>query len=285
VSEDTARQAERPAPPACFTFAVVADLHFGTVPEGLAAALLDDLAGVAPDLVVIAGDLTIRARHREFVAAHEWMEALGRPLLLLPGNHDLPYFNLLERFTNPYRRYFSLANGALDPVHDDGRHIIAGLNTTRSWQPHWRWPEGVARRCDVEAVAARLNAARGGAFRAVFTHHPLIALPEVSRRIKPVLGGKSAVEALAASGAELLLSGHVHRSFVHEFGAGRRILAVGAPTALSNRLRGEGNGYWVIRVAGSALALELRRSEPGDRRFGPGFVKRFDRAQFSTSCD
>lgn len=245
-----------------FKFSLISDLHFGAVPDGLAAALIEDLAVGEPRLVVIAGDLTMRARSREFEAARDFISALGLPLIVLPGNHDLPHFNLWERFTQPYRRFADLAQAVINPVHDAGHVVIAGLNTTRSWQPHPLWQEGVVRPRDALAAAQTFEKRPASVFKAVVTHHPLVRAQGLSHLARPALGARRAVKILIEAGAALFMSGHVHRSYCQEWlVGGRRLLAVGAPTALSTRLRGEENGYWAISVDGGAVTLSLRRRQ------------------------
>lgn len=117
--------------------ALAADLHFGSVADGLAAELSVAMESEAPDVIVIAGDLTLRARKREFEEASAWLSSLKAPALVLPGNHDLPYFNLIQRFRNPFHRYRAAANAAdLMPAFECKGGMVLGFNTTRPWQPH-----------------------------------------------------------------------------------------------------------------------------------------------------
>jgi 3',5'-cyclic AMP phosphodiesterase CpdA len=243
-----------------FDFALVADLHFGSVPDGLAAALLDDLSRTPLDLVIVAGDLTMRARRREFDAAREWIGAIKTKTMVLVGNHDLPYWNLWERFVTPYRRFTRSAGTEPEPVFENGAAVIASLNTTRSWQPHLAWQEGVARKLSVLTAAEKLVTATPPVFRAIASHHPLWRGPKTPSYVRPAIGGGKAVGALAEVGAELFMSGHVHRGFVDMFEAGgRKCVALGSPTALSARLRGEENGYWRVSVNAAEMAFTLRR--------------------------
>ncbi len=245
-----------------FTIALIADLHFGTVPDGLAGALLDDIEAGAPDLVIVAGDLTMRARSREFEAAREWLGGVKSTTLVLAGNHDLPYVNLWERFADPYKRFLALSGVEAEPFYESDAVAVTGLNTTRSWQPHLRWQEGVARKSSVIAAGAKLSAANEQAFRCVVSHHPLWLGREAPAYVRPAIGAQAAVRTLASTGAELFMSGHVHRGFSHSFDVeGRTCVALGAPTALSSRLRGEGNGYWRISVGQREIGLTLRRRD------------------------
>ncbi len=245
-----------------FTFALIADLHFGSVPDGLAALLLEEIEAGAPDLVIVAGDLTMRARRREFEAAREWLASVNAPTLVLAGNHDLPYVNLWERFANPYKRFLAFSGVEAEPFYANEGVAIASLNTTRSWQPHLRWQEGVARKSSVIEAGARLAEQKPEIFRGVVSHHPLWIGDKAPSYVRPAIGAEAAVRTLASTGAELFMSGHVHRGFAHGFEVeGRRCIALGAPTALSSRLRGEENGYWRVAVTPDEVTLTLRRRE------------------------
>lgn len=249
-----------------FRFVLVSDLHFGSVPDGLGAALLADISAQAADLNIISGDLTMRARAREFEAARQWIASLRGETLVLPGNHDLPYFNLVERFARPFRRYRSAMSGVATlhgPVGVKGGAVICAVNTARPWQPHPLWQEGAVSKPDLAASLAAFAAYEGRlgiGMKATVTHHPLIRPAGMARRVHLAIGARRAVDALLAAGVEMFMSGHVHRSFAEVFEVGgRRALALGAPTALSNRLRGERNGYWVATVRASSIALSLRQ--------------------------
>lgn len=243
-----------------FRFSLVADLHFGSVPDGLAAALLSDIEADNPDLVIVAGDLTMRARRREFDAAREWLRSVDAQTMVLAGNHDLPYVNLWERFANPYKRFMAFTGADAEPFYETEGAAVVGLNTTRSWQPHLSWQEGIARKHSVIAGGAKLAAASPDAFRCVVSHHPLWLGPDAPVYVRPAIGAEVAVRTLAFAGAEVFMSGHVHRGFVHSFEIeGRTCIALGAPTALSSRLRGEENGYWRVKANESDITLTLRR--------------------------
>lgn len=227
--------------------ALASDLHFGSVPEGLPIELRDLIESQSPDVIVIAGDLTLRARRTEFEQAKNWLLSLTTPTLVVPGNHDLPYWNLFQRFANPFHRYRQAASAAsLMPVIECKDGVVVGFNTTGSWQPHLRWQEGVARLRDIEAARRLLSDFSADRFKAIAAHHPLMRVPHVPRA-EPVRRAKRALHAFSIAGVRLIMSGHTHQSFAVETEVdGRTILAVGAPTALSRRLRGEPNGFWII---------------------------------------
>ncbi len=254
--------------------ALAADLHFGSVPEGLAAELRAAIEAQEPNVIVIAGDLTLRARRREFEEAKTWLSSLSAPTLVLPGNHDLPYWNLLQRFRNPFRRYRRATSAAtLMPVIEREDGMVLGFNTTRPWQPHLRWQEGTARLRDIEAARAALSSAPAGRFKAVAAHHPLMKVPGFPRA-EPVRRAGLALKAFADCGVHLIMSGHIHQSYAIETEVeGRAIVSVGAPTALSSRLRGEANGFWMVDANETAIDCTLWLRD--EARFQPRAEKSF----------
>jgi 3',5'-cyclic AMP phosphodiesterase CpdA len=255
---------------------LAADLHFGSVPEGLAARLREEIEHQAPGIIVIAGDLTLRARSREFADAKSWLQSLQVPTLVLPGNHDLPYWNLLQRFANPFQRYRQAAGAAsLMPIVELPGGVVLGFNTTGSWQPHLRWQEGVARLRDIDAARKALSSIPADRFKAVAAHHPFMKIPEVPRA-EPVRRARRALQAFAESRVDLIMSGHTHRSFAIETKVeGRSVVAVGAPTALSTRMRGEANGFWVIDASDDRVVCTLWLRDGVN--FGPATEKVFKR--------
>lgn len=247
--------------------ALLADLHFGSVPLGLADILGESLAKAAPDVIVVAGDLTMRSRTHEFAAGKAWLSTLPAPLMLLPGNHDLPVWNVFKRFTNPFARYARATGAPLMPVFEDTGCFIVGLNTTASWHPHLKWQEGIARRTDVLAARKLLAAAPAGKLRIVATHHPLFKVEQLPRAL-PVRRFTQALDMLAEENVELLMHGHLHQQYAlrcrHR---DRQFLTVGAPTALSSRLRGEPNGWWLIEAGVEGFTLTLYTLAEGSTAF------------------
>ena len=256
--------------------ALIADLHFGSVAAGLAERLRLELVRAVPDVIVVAGDLTMRSRTREFAESASWLETLPAPLMLLPGNHDLPVWNVFERFANPFARYAKATGAPLMPVFEDDACFILGLNTTASWHPHLQWQEGLARRGDVIAARKLLAAAPPEKLRIVATHHPLFKVKGLPRA-RPARRFGQALDMLAAEHVELLMHGHLHQQYALRCLHGEaRFLTVGAPTALSSRVRGEPNGYWLIDAVRECYALTLYRLEEG-RIFAASHRVRFPR--------
>src|SRR5687768_14836651 len=134
------------------TIAHLSDLHFGAADPQVVEALLLSVTAVSPDLVVISGDLTQRARRRQFVQARAFLEALPKPQIVVPGNHDVPLYNIWSRFVRPlggFRRYIS---ADVHPVYVDDEVAVFGADTTRSFTIE----DGGLSRADVAVLAQQL---------------------------------------------------------------------------------------------------------------------------------
>jgi len=204
----------------------------------------------------VSGDLTQRARRRQFQRARAFLDRLPPPLLVVPGNHDVPLYNLAARFLDPYGGYRRHIARDLEPVYQDEETIAVGLNSARAVPFH-----GGGRLNETQVVRARtrLVAAPAGAIRIVVTHHPF-DLP-ASHGDEHLIGRSDmAMRQLAAAGADLFLAGHLHVSHVGHSAdryriAGHSALVVQAGT-LSTRGRGELNSFNVLRLARPHITVE-----------------------------
>jgi 3',5'-cyclic AMP phosphodiesterase CpdA len=234
----------------------ISDTHFGIANRAALDWFAEAVARERPDAVICTGDITQRAKHREYEAAREWFAALGAPVLLEPGNHDMPYFNPFERLRTPFARYRKLAKAVAGrPRFADVAFVP--LLTTVSAQARWPWSDGVIRPAPLDEALAGLERLAGDQrLKIVTCHHPL-AGPAPSGK-NPTIGGDSALAALAAAGADAFLSGHVHIPFdITREVAGRQVRLIGCGT-LSNRLRGAARSYNVLRVGEAGFAVERR---------------------------
>ena len=231
----------------------VSDLHFGAEDPAALAWFAQAVEDVRPDAIICTGDLTMRARRHEFAAATAWLAALAAPVMVEPGNHDLPYFNLWERFTAPYARYRALRRLVNRNLALDGAAIIS-LPTVASAQWRLNWSKGRVGAADLAHALAGLAGAAGTGIRMVACHHPLIEASTASTA--STSGGKRALAALARAGADVVLSGHVHDAFDIVVDAdGRTIRMIGAGT-LSERLRSTRPSYNRLEY-GPGLGLQV----------------------------
>lgn len=231
------------------------DLHFGAEDTAALTWFAQAVTDQQPDAVIITGDLTMRARSTEFAAAQTWLANLGRPVLIEPGNHDLPYFNPVRRIWRPYGRVMRLQEQLHEGVTLDHVHLVS-LRTTARVQWRLNWSKGrVGKRSLHEALVALNEADQAAKLRIVLAHHPLIeAETQSSGR---TVGGRTALEAITAAGADAVLSGHVHDPFdlKVETQAGP-IRLIGAGT-LSERVRATRPSFNRLTVADRKLDAQV----------------------------
>lgn len=223
----------------------LSDIHFGVEDRAALAAVEQAVAEERPDAVLCTGDLTQRAKHSEYEAAADWFASLGVPVLLNPGNHDMPYYNLWERFSDPYRR-FRWIEDKVGGTFESEDVVLVPLKTTVRAQPRFPWSDGIVTRKALGETLDRLAVLRDDPRHVIVTaHHPLLG-PE-GKGGNPTIGGDRAFAAIANAGADAVISGHVHVPFdeVRELG-GHRMRIIGTGT-LSTRLRhGAPPSYRVI---------------------------------------
>ncbi|HKO50610.1 MAG TPA: metallophosphoesterase [Polyangiaceae bacterium] len=216
----------------------ISDTHFGTERPHVVAALQELVRQRGPSLVVLSGDITQRARRYQFDAACAFLQGLSLPLLAIPGNHDIPLFNLVARGFAPYANYTRVFGRDLEPEHESPSLLILCLNTTRPS----RHTDGEISGAQIERVATRLRAASPEQLRVVVTHQPVhVIRPSDVQNL--VHGHQAAVRAWSAAGADLVLGGHIHLPYVRPLSDAfpdlpRELWAVQAGTAVSERVRG-----------------------------------------------
>lgn len=239
----------------------VSDVHFGAEDTAAIAWFDQAVAAEKPDAIIMTGDLTMRARSREFEAASAWLEGLQRPTTVEVGNHDLPYFNPLARFLMPYKRYKQLERVIEKPLEIRGLSVVP-LKTTARFQLRLNWSKGYVGRRALQASLGLLDAAPEGDLVFVAAHHPLIEAG--TRSTAKTRNGREALEGLANAGVDAVLSGHVHDPFdVEEVVNGRSIRLVGAGT-LSVRTRDNPPSFNEIRVQDGKFETIARRMGEAD---------------------
>ncbi len=219
----------------------VSDLHFGAEDR----AALDWFAGEVrrqrPDAVICTGDLTMRARSREFAAAAEWLGGLGVPVSVEPGNHDIPYYwEPVTRLRRTFERYGVLRDAVHRDLVVDGAALVS-LQTIASAQWRLNLSKGLVKPAALTQALAGLAGAQAAGLRLVACHHPLIDAGTKGKG--STRGGRQALAALAQAGAHAVLSGHVHDAFDRQIETdGGPIRIIGAGT-LSQRLRATRPSY------------------------------------------
>lgn len=240
------------------TIAHLSDLHFGRHDDRVVEGLLADAPLRSADLVVVTGDLTQRGRVHQFEAARAFLDRLSRPILVVPGNHDIPLYNLIQRFVGKLARYQRFITEDLHPFIEDSEVAVLGLNTARSAAI----ANGRISRAQARAIATTFSAVPPGRMRIVAAHHPLLASAGAA---PSSLVGRAVLarQALADARVHIVLGGHRHHAFSGESADGpiemrRDILVVHAGTAVSKRLRSETNSYNFLRIEDGRVSCAVR---------------------------
>jgi 3',5'-cyclic AMP phosphodiesterase CpdA len=238
----------------------ISDLHFGRHDPAVVSALRDRVVALAPDLLVVSGDLTQRATPSQWRDAIAFLDSIPCPRLVVAGNHDLTLTNPFERFLDPTARFRRFVRGEPEPSWTDGTTVVVGLHTPR---PIVRAPrpftEGAVSQRQIDALGARLE----GAFarRIVVMHHP----PVLTRRdygtiARPLVGSRRLLDSLARFGVDLVLYGHLHvvESSVHQ-----GVRCVMASTACSTRRRADANGFNFVLSDATGVTVEHQQFVAG----------------------
>ena len=242
----------------------LSDLHFGAHDDQLVAGVADWLIENRPDLVIVSGDFTQRARVTQFRAAAAFLDRLrcaDLRLLVVPGNHDVPLYDVVRRFAAPLRRYQYFISDNLCPWYEDDAVAVLGINTARSLTIK----DGRINQDQIAMIRERFGAVARDKSRILVTHHPLFALP-IGRgdELSEAVGRhEDAVEAVCDAGVHIALAGHFHRTYAEaayrmteKLG---RALIIQAGTATSTRLRNaEPQSFnWLHIARGDHIAVQV----------------------------
>lgn len=228
------------------TIVQISDLHFGAILGATLEPLVTVLRDLAPDLTIISGDLTQRAKSEEFMKARDYLKRLPLPQLVIPGNHDVPLYNVFRRFLSPLDCYDEFISANHDPVFIDDEIAVVAINSARSFT----FKGGDISEQQLARSVAAFTRATNHQVRIVVTHHPF-DIPTHLSGVDIVGGAKEAVTALAGCHVDLFLTGHlhlIHRATGGVYVPGYHATLLGAGTATSTRARGESNSFFVFRI-------------------------------------
>ncbi len=246
----------------------ISDTHFGTEQGAVVDAVCVLAQQQRPDVVVLSGDITQRARPAQFSAAHAFVQRLAAPVLAIPGNHDIPLFDLWARLRKPYGRYSAAFGTDLEPVHRSPELLVVCVNTTR---PR-RHKDGEVSAPQIDRVARLLKHADPAQLRVVVVHQP-VAVTRVEDEPNRLRGHAAALQRWAEAGADLVMGGHIHLPYVMPLqGLSRALWAVQAGTAVSSRVRdGIPNSVNLVRwgtpAASGCCRIEQWNYKADDRAF------------------
>lgn len=239
------------------TIVQISDTHFGRIDYDVVNRLRESVIGLKPDLVVVSGDLTQRAKSKEFIEARAFLDSLPKPQIVVPGNHDVPLYNVVSRFVSPLDKYKKYITEDLQPSYVDDEIAVMGANTARSLTVKG----GRINEDQIDAIRDCFCDLGDNVLKAVVTHHPF-DVPDGYDDGDIVGRAKMAMRLVADCGVDLFLAGHIHIGHTSEtakrydVGAGRPALIVQAGTATSTRGRGHTNSFNVIEFDHPNLAIK-----------------------------
>jgi len=256
----------------------LSDLHFGAHDPRLVAAVEERVHKEKPDLVVISGDFTQRARTEQFKEACEFLERLrdaGHEVIGVPGNHDVPLYDVLRRFLSPLTRYKRFIDDELCPFHQLPTAAVLGINTARSAT----FKHGKINDEQIAFIRETFERLDPAIPRILVTHHPIFALPTGDGVGEPIKNQEDVLAMISEIGVDILLAGHNHRAS-HQDSAdfvtkSTGALVIQAGTATSTRVRGEHQSFNRIVVNGENVEVTLIGWH--DTEFRDGYPARFTR--------
>ena len=253
----------------------LSDLHFGRVDAELLEPLRLCVEKIAPHLVVVSGDLTQRARPGQFRAAKAFLDTLPMPQLIVPGNHDVPLYNVFQRFLTPLRKYKRFITGDLEPAYIDEEIAVVGVNTARSLT----FKDGNVNREQLASVRAKICGLEDRVVKIIVTHHPF-DVPDDRDESQVIEHAVRSMKEFAECGADILLSGHLHKTKTTSSSErykipGHAALIVQAGTATSVRGRGESNTFNALHVTADDITIEHWQWNNHSKVFELGATERF----------
>lgn len=254
----------------------LSDLHFGRVNPAILAPLTQFINSTRPDLVAISGDLTQRARTREYLAAREFLRAIPFPQIVVPGNHDVPLHNLFSRFVRSLDRYRRYITDDLQPFFSDDEIAVAGVNTARGLT----FKDGRINRRQLRKLRAAFAEVPEDRTRIVVTHHPF----DLPANTQGHVVGRSrlAIKTIAECRVDMLLAGHFHIADVGYTAKryslpGYSALIVSSGTSTSTRGRGQPNSLNLIRIEQPTISIQRQIWNADERVFEGLLLERFHR--------
>lgn len=238
----------------------ISDLHFGKIDISRVQPLLNVINKINPDMVVISGDLTQRAKESEFQDAKKFIEDLKRPVFIVPGNHDISLYNPFIRFFTPFKNFKKYISKDLSPLYVDKEIALIGINSVN----RFNITAGRIKKRHIREITSHIKGLHPDIIKIAVCHHPFDVPPKDDVRHyihKVVARSKMAVRSLSKHNVDIFLSGHLHVHYITDTTIRYKIkdykgLLIQAGTAISNRRRGEPVSFNVLIIDGNQLVID-----------------------------
>jgi 3',5'-cyclic AMP phosphodiesterase CpdA len=235
----------------------ISDLHFGKVNNIVAEGLIDSINRNNPDLVIVSGDLTQRARKKQFEEAQKYLESIDYPKVVIPGNHDIPLFDIFRRLLLPLQRYKRYITDEMSPLYIDNELIVLGINTARSFT----WKNGRISIEQIKGMEEILCPLGTEKLKIVVTHHPFLP-PPGDNGISLVGRSVKALKVIDKCCVDIILAGHLHQGYsgdvrTHYPARKRSVISIQAGTAISSRTRLKANSYNLLSLSTDRVEIEM----------------------------
>ncbi|MFN2500953.1 MAG: metallophosphoesterase [Pyrinomonadaceae bacterium] len=246
----------------------LSDIHFGKADKAVAGRAVEKINELSPHVVVVSGDLTQRARSSEFIAAKKFLDQLPQPQIVVPGNHDIPLYNVFDRFFRPLHKFQKYVTADLTATYFDDELAIVGVNTARSFVVKG----GRINHEQIAFIQSKLCALDDKLLKIVVTHHPF-DLPANSHHTDVVGRAEKAMPLISQCGGDVFLAGHLHVGHIettakrYKLENGRVALVIQAGTATSIRVRGESQSFNLIEFEHPRLRVERLECKSPDTGF------------------
>ena len=228
----------------------LSDIHFGAANDNTLEILRDKINKSAPDLLIISGDITQNGYQQEFITAEKYFASIPIKKFFVPGNHDMPQWEIIKRLTQPYKLYKKHINQDLEPVLIDNDVVIIGLNSARIVLPHRNWANGAISSTQINKIL-QIRKKYANHKIILVAHHPINRVIDAPIKYK-VFGATAALRAIKEAKIDLVLSGHLHKPAAQKI---HDTLFITAPSAASYRARGCKNGYMEYEITPEAIKI------------------------------
>jgi 3',5'-cyclic AMP phosphodiesterase CpdA len=239
------------------------DIHFGTEVESACEAFITDINRECPDLVVMSGDVTQRGRTKEYKTAKQFLSRVRFPMVVIPGNHDLPAWNPLKRFFGASSRFQKYISSDMFPFYRDKKIAVLGVNTSRAL----RWSSGSISAAQVNRIREKFLALPSNLIKVVVLHHNI--MPSRGKHGERLLGhAKDFFLGVRDCGIDIVLTGHLHDSYTNVLSKdttfGKPLIVSQAGTAVSRRVRNGFNEYNLVHIGDRQVQISIKRLREGN---------------------